>query len=92
MIREERDGVRLLVDVTKGDQASVIAAVENVRRVELRLARSTPDRRRSIYPSEQLVRNLGHGVAVECPDLPVPKGYNTVPYSFIQYFASGVCH
>jgi adenylate cyclase len=30
IIREERDGFRLLVDLTKGDQASAIAAVENV--------------------------------------------------------------
>src|SRR6516164_4787876 len=30
IIREERDGVRLLVDLTKGDQAGAIAAVENV--------------------------------------------------------------
>src|SRR5262249_55503817 len=30
IIREERDGLRLLVDLTKGDQASAIAAVENV--------------------------------------------------------------
>ena len=30
IIREERHGVRLLVDLTKGDQASAIAAVENV--------------------------------------------------------------
>ena len=30
IIREERQGVRLLVDLTKGDQASAIAAVENV--------------------------------------------------------------
>ena len=30
IIREERDGFRLLVDLTKGDQASTIAAVENV--------------------------------------------------------------
>jgi adenylate cyclase len=29
IIREERDGFRLLVDLTKGDQASAIAAVEN---------------------------------------------------------------
>jgi class 3 adenylate cyclase len=29
IIREERQGVRLLVDLTKGDQASAIAAVEN---------------------------------------------------------------
>jgi len=29
-IREERDGFRLLVDLTKGDQAGAIAAVENV--------------------------------------------------------------
>ena len=28
--REERDGFRLLVDLTKSDQASAIAAVENV--------------------------------------------------------------
>jgi class 3 adenylate cyclase len=30
IIREERDGFRLLVDLTKGDQAGAIAAVENV--------------------------------------------------------------
>lgn len=30
IIREERQGVRLLVDLTKGDLASAIAAVENV--------------------------------------------------------------
>jgi adenylate cyclase len=30
IIREERDGLRLLVDLSKGDQASAIAAVENV--------------------------------------------------------------
>ncbi len=30
VIREERDGFRLLVDLTKGDQARAIAAVENV--------------------------------------------------------------
>jgi len=30
IIRAERDGFLLLVDLTKGDQASVIAAVENV--------------------------------------------------------------
>lgn len=30
IIREERDGFRLLMDLTKGDQASAIAAVENV--------------------------------------------------------------
>jgi hypothetical protein len=30
MIREERDGFRLLVDLSKGDQAGAIAAVENV--------------------------------------------------------------
>jgi adenylate cyclase len=30
IIREERDGFRLLVDLTKGNQASAIAAVENV--------------------------------------------------------------
>jgi class 3 adenylate cyclase len=30
IIREERDGFRLLVDLTKGDQARTIAAVENV--------------------------------------------------------------
>src|SRR5215813_5973851 len=30
IIREERDGFRLLVDLTKGDQAGTIAAVENV--------------------------------------------------------------
>ena len=30
IIREERDGFRLLVDLTKGDQASTIAVVENV--------------------------------------------------------------
>jgi adenylate cyclase len=30
IIREERDGFRLLVDLAKGDQASVITAVENV--------------------------------------------------------------
>src|SRR6201997_2918451 len=30
VIREERDGFRLLVDLSKGDQASAIAAVENV--------------------------------------------------------------
>jgi class 3 adenylate cyclase len=30
IIREERDGFRLLVDLTKGDQASAIAAVEKV--------------------------------------------------------------
>jgi class 3 adenylate cyclase len=30
IIREERDGFRLLVDLSKGDQASAIAAVENV--------------------------------------------------------------
>jgi hypothetical protein len=30
IIREERDGFRLLVGLTKGDQASAIAAVENV--------------------------------------------------------------
>jgi adenylate cyclase len=30
IIREERDGFRLLVDLTKGDQASAIEAVENV--------------------------------------------------------------
>ena len=29
IIREERDGFRLLVDLTKGDQAGAIAAVEN---------------------------------------------------------------
>jgi hypothetical protein len=29
IIREERQGVRLLVDLTKGDLASAIAAVEN---------------------------------------------------------------
>ena len=30
IIREEREGLRLMVDLTKGDQASAIAAVENV--------------------------------------------------------------
>ena len=30
IIREERDGFRLLVDLTKGDQVGAIAAVENV--------------------------------------------------------------
>ena len=30
IIREERDGFRLLVDLSKGDQAGAIAAVENV--------------------------------------------------------------
>jgi hypothetical protein len=30
IIREERDGFRLLVDLTKDDQAGAIAAVENV--------------------------------------------------------------
>ena len=30
IIREERDGFRLLVDLTKGDQAGAISAVENV--------------------------------------------------------------
>jgi adenylate cyclase len=30
IIREERDGFRLLVDLTKGDQASAITAIENV--------------------------------------------------------------
>jgi adenylate cyclase len=30
IIREERQGVRLLVDLTKGDLASAITAVENV--------------------------------------------------------------
>jgi class 3 adenylate cyclase len=30
IIQEERDGFRLLVDLTKGDQAGTIAAVENV--------------------------------------------------------------
>jgi adenylate cyclase len=30
IVREEGDGFRLLVDLTKGDQASAIAAVENV--------------------------------------------------------------
>ena len=30
IIREERDGFRLLVDLSKGDQAGTIAAVENV--------------------------------------------------------------
>jgi adenylate cyclase len=30
IIREERDGFRLLVDLSKGDQTSAIAAVENV--------------------------------------------------------------
>jgi adenylate cyclase len=30
IIREERDGFRLLVDLTKGDPASAIAAIENV--------------------------------------------------------------
>ena len=30
IIREERDGFRLLIDLTKGDQAGAIAAVENV--------------------------------------------------------------
>jgi hypothetical protein len=30
IIREERQGVRLIVDLTKGDQASAIAAVENL--------------------------------------------------------------
>ena len=30
IIREERDGFRLLVDLTRGDQAGAIAAVENV--------------------------------------------------------------
>jgi adenylate cyclase len=30
IIREERDGFRLLVDLSKGDQAGSIAAVENV--------------------------------------------------------------
>ncbi len=30
IIREERDGFRLLVNLSKGDQAAAIAAVENV--------------------------------------------------------------
>jgi hypothetical protein len=30
VIREERDGFRLLVDLTKGDQANAIAAVEDL--------------------------------------------------------------
>ena len=30
IIREEHDGFRLLVDLSKGDQATAIAAVENV--------------------------------------------------------------
>ena len=30
VIRDERDGFRLLVDLTKGDQASAFAAVEDV--------------------------------------------------------------
>jgi adenylate cyclase len=30
IIREERDGFRLLIDLTKSDQAAAIAAVENV--------------------------------------------------------------
>lgn len=30
IIREERDGFRLLVDLTKGDQAGIIATVEKV--------------------------------------------------------------
>jgi adenylate cyclase len=30
VIRGERDGFRLVVDLTKGDQASAIAAVEDV--------------------------------------------------------------
>jgi hypothetical protein len=29
IIREERDGFRLLIDLTKGDQAGAVAAVEN---------------------------------------------------------------
>jgi hypothetical protein len=43
IIREERDGFRMLVDLTKGDQASTIAAVENV------LARL---KGRSVFPEE----------------------------------------
>ena len=34
MIREERDGFRLLVDLTKGDRANAIAAVEDLLAVE----------------------------------------------------------